>query len=447
VGVVDWSKAPDLFAVTLLTCAFASVGRRSQTPVSSLWLIGWIMIVLHFSASMFLPFPGIWGTLALIIALLSLIWAGFLFMWASVPFRKEQSSRWMHAVLMGTNTLYVCLLVANPAPVWILDLSAGLLGICPLAIAFATLRRFKSPLRWSTVCLYSALSIFLLLFQHRPDNGSTIALNAVLFTVYLGCCINFLYGYRRTTTGAFITLSGFLAWAAVFLVSPLMNTFLPRVRVENEVWNLPKYVVAVGMILLLLEKQIEHNKYLALHDELTGLPNRRLFQDRLASALERARRTGAQTALLLVDLDDFKRVNDTMGHHVGDLLLQHVGAIFSARVRRSDTVARTGGDEFCVILEDPISRGTAERVGYSLMQLIKQPLELGKHTVRIGASVGIAIFPEDASDVESLCIAADLRMYNVKHDSRSHVERGVPDVPSSIPTNNQQKQEGLQLTD
>ena len=168
----------------------------------------------------------------------------------------------------------------------------------------------------------------------------------MLFTIYFGCCLHFWYAYRRATTGAFITIAGFLAWAAVFVVAPGMNIFLPNLRLESEVWNLPKYVVAVGMILLLLEDQIEHNKYLALHDELTGLPNRRLFQDRLASALERARRTGSQTALLLVDLDQFKQVNDALGHHAGDQLLERVGRVFSARVRRSDTVARTGGDEF-----------------------------------------------------------------------------------------------------
>ena len=154
-----------------------------------------------------------------------------------------------------------------------------------------------------------------------------------------------------------------------------------------------------------------------LHDELTGLPNRRLFQDRLTNALERARRSGAQTALLLVDLDHFKKVNDTLGHHVGDLLLERVGTICTGRVRRSDTVARTGGDEFSVILEEPTCRVDAEHVSHSLIELLEEPLQLDDHTVRIGASVGIAIYPDDAADMESLCIAADLRMYENKHRS------------------------------
>jgi diguanylate cyclase (GGDEF)-like protein len=159
---------------------------------------------------------------------------------------------------------------------------------------------------------------------------------------------------------------------------------------------------------------------LALHDDLTGLPNRRLFQDRLSNALERARRTKTQTALLQVDLNRFKQVNDTLGHHIGDLVLQYVAALFSARVRRSDTVARTGGDEFSIILEEPTSRGSAVLVGKSLQQLLSEPLNVGQGiTVRIGASIGIAVFPDDAPNMDALCIAADRRMYDVKDGFRS----------------------------
>jgi diguanylate cyclase (GGDEF)-like protein len=91
--------------------------------------------------------------------------------------------------------------------------------------------------------------------------------------------------------------------------------------------------------------------------------------------------------------------------------------LFASRVRRSDTVARTGGDEFSVILEEPTSRKEAMHVGQSLIELLNEPLNCGEHTVRIGASVGIAIFPEDAREMQSLCIAADLKMYDAKHEA------------------------------
>jgi diguanylate cyclase (GGDEF)-like protein len=275
-------------------------------------------------------------------------------------------------------------------------------------------RKLNHPLRWTLVALYAGLSIFLLIFQRQPGSSDALGLDAVLFTVYFGCAIHFWYAYRRVTTGAFITISGFLAWASVFVIAPLMAAHWPAIQVESEVWNLPKYVVAVGMILLLLEDQIEHNRHLALHDYLTGLPNRRLFEDRLSGALERARRAEATAALLVIDLDRFKHVNDTLGHPVGDLLLKRVAQLFSGRVRRTDTVARTGGDEFSVILEEPTSRENAIQVGRSLMHILQEPLQLGKHTVQVGASIGMAIFPDDGADMESLCVAADARMYDEK---------------------------------
>jgi diguanylate cyclase (GGDEF)-like protein len=415
-------------AVALLACAFASVSRRSPTRVSGIWLTGWLMIVLHFAAFLFLGFPGIWGTLAAVIGLSALVWAGLLFMWASVPYRAQESSRWMLAALMVSNTLYITVLNVRPDSLWALNIAAGLVGTCPLLIALLAVRRFTHSLRWIMVSNYLGLSVFALAVQNKAG-GTDLALNAMLFIIYFNCCVHFFFGYRRGTTGAFITIAGFLAWSAVFVVSPIMTAFFSGVHVESEVWNLPKYVVAVGMILLLLEEQIEDNRHLALHDYLTGLPNRRLFQDRLSNALERARRTQTQAALLVLDLNRFKEVNDTQGHHIGDLLLQQVATRFSGRVRRSDTVARTGGDEFSVILEEPITREQAEGVGKALLQLLKEPIQLaGGKVARIGASVGVALFPEDADDPESLFIAADQKMYNSK---RIRPDAGADDPPAS----------------
>jgi diguanylate cyclase (GGDEF)-like protein len=426
VNVLDWTKLPDLGAVALLTCAFASVARHGQTPVSRLWLTGWLLIALHFAAFMFLTSPGVFGLLAADIGLASLTAAGVLFAYASIPYRKEPSSKWMLTSLLTANTIYICLINASPAADWALTPAALLFGGLPLGVAILASRGFQHFMRWILVVIYSSLSIFLIFVQHRPGNGSDLALNGVLFTVYLVCCLHFWFAYRRATAGAFIAIAGFLTWALVFVVAPSIAAFYPAVHIESEVWNLPKYVVAVGMILLLLEDQLEHNKYLALHDELTGLPNRRLFQDRLTVALERARRSNTKAALLVIDLDHFKQVNDTLGHHAGDLLLQQVGKLFLDRVRNCDTVARTGGDEFSVILEDAAGVESAHQVAQSLLRNLNQPLTVEGKTLRVGASIGVAIYPDDAAEMESLCIAADLRMYDEKNFTRGIREQAGP---------------------
>jgi diguanylate cyclase len=425
--LVNWSKLPDLAAVTALTCAFASVARRGQTSTSRHWLMGWVLIAVHFAAFIFLNTSGFWGILAADISIASLTSAGVIFMWASVPYRIERSSQWMLASLLTTNTLYVVLVgLDHPAP-WALDSAAILFGAAPLAIALGARRTFTHVLRWMVVGLYCLLSVFLLAFQHRPGNGLTLAVNAVLFAVYFGCCIHIWYSYRgRGSAGSLISIVGFLGWAAVFVLGPFAGAFAPGTPIDSEVWNLPKYVVAVGMILLLLEDQIEHNKYLALHDELTGLPNRRLFLDRLAISLERARRMESKAALLVIDLNHFKQVNDSLGHHAGDLLLRKVSEMFSSRVRRSDTVARTGGDEFSLILEEPTNRSNAKLVAKSLMEMLREPMQIGDHLVQVGASIGVSVFPDDAADIEALCIAADLRMYDTKNESRDAAIERLP---------------------
>jgi diguanylate cyclase (GGDEF)-like protein len=421
--LLDWSKLPDLVAVGLLAAAFASVARNSNTPVSKHWLTAWLLIVLHFFSFIFSPLPGKAGGIATFLGVLTLVWAGLLFTRASVPYRHERSSLTMLVMILGSYTFYLAVLMFG-GPAWTLNAGAILLGVGPLVVSVANLRRFQHPLRWATMGVHIALMFLLLAVQNRP-NGSDYALNAILFAVYFCAAFHFWYAFRRATAGAIISIAGFVLWANVFTVAPALAAWYPRLHLESEVWNLPKYIVAVGMILVLLEDQIAHNKHLALHDVLTGLPNRRLFQDRLSGALERARRTGTQIALLMIDLDRFKQVNDTMGHHVGDLLLQHVALQLSGRIRRSDTVARTGGDEFAVILEGPTSRSEAKHVGRSLLNLLEQPATLENRMVQVGASLGVAIFPEDAHDEEALCIYADLRMYDAKRGAQAMPPQGA----------------------
>ena len=154
----------------------------------------------------------------------------------------------------------------------------------------------------------------------------------------------------------------------------------------------------------------------AHHDTLTGLPNRLLFNDRLAQAISQARRSPSRFALLYLDLDRFKQVNDLLGHFVGDELLQAVANRIRKQVRESDTVARIGGDEFAVILPNIVKSEEAITVAKKIIKALTDPFLLCSHQqeVRIGTRTGIAIYPSDASDADELVKLADTAMYSAK---------------------------------
>ncbi len=154
----------------------------------------------------------------------------------------------------------------------------------------------------------------------------------------------------------------------------------------------------------------------ASHDPLTGLPNRALLEDRLSVARSVAQRMGAQVALIALDLDGFKQVNDTLGHAAGDVLLQQVTARLNATVRPADTVARYGGDEFMVVLHPPESAAAAVHVAQRMRQRLRAPAyAIGATEVRISASVGLTVVePDDDADVSVLLAAADRAMYRAK---------------------------------
>jgi diguanylate cyclase (GGDEF)-like protein len=153
--------------------------------------------------------------------------------------------------------------------------------------------------------------------------------------------------------------------------------------------------------------------YQAFHDTLTGLANRALFQDRFEQTMEAARRNGEPFALLLLDLNRFKEVNDLFGHHCGDLLLREVGRRLQQGLRASDTVARLGGDEFAVLLPATDERG-ANIAAAAIVAEFERPFSLEEHTVEVGTSVGIVVYPEHGDELDTLLRHADTSMYAAK---------------------------------
>jgi diguanylate cyclase (GGDEF)-like protein len=168
-----------------------------------------------------------------------------------------------------------------------------------------------------------------------------------------------------------------------------------------------------------LRRQAEENARLALHDQLTQLPNRALFHDRVEHALHSSARSGSVVALLLMDLDRFKEVNDTLGHHCGDLMLKELAARLTRLTRPGDTVARLGGDEFALLVPDvphpDMITGLAERITHAL----QEPVLVDGLPLEVEASVGISLYPDHGEDVETLLQRADVAMYVAK-ETRAH---------------------------
>jgi len=172
-----------------------------------------------------------------------------------------------------------------------------------------------------------------------------------------------------------------------------------------------------------VEERLSH---VAQFDAITGLPNRTLFHDRLAQAMARARRRKSALALIFLDLDGFKEINDTLGHKAGDRLLRAVGARLKHSLREGDTVARLGGDEFTVILEDLHDRDEATAVAQKVLGALAKPLTLEKQEFAVTASAGLTVYPEDSRSLETLLKNADTAMYYAKDGGKNNLQSYTP---------------------
>ena len=163
----------------------------------------------------------------------------------------------------------------------------------------------------------------------------------------------------------------------------------------------------------------ERIEYLASHDSLTNLPNREMFNGLLRRTIDAAERYQRQFAVLFIDLDRFKIINDSLGHDAGDMLLVEIGGRLRRALRSSDVVARLGGDEFVVILEETAERPEVERIAGELLSVLSQPVQLSGHECHTTASIGIAMYPSDGADMQTLTKNADMAMYLAKEDGKN----------------------------
>jgi diguanylate cyclase (GGDEF)-like protein len=214
------------------------------------------------------------------------------------------------------------------------------------------------------------------------------------------------------------------------LVSIVKDSGTERIELFSSVWPIA-LTSAVAIILVMsflyrslvdlvdeLEAREASAQHQALHDQLTGLANRALLEDRLSQALTRYRRSGEQVALLMLDLDRFKQVNDTLGHNAGDKLVAEVGERLRSLVRETDTVARIGGDEFAIVQVSPKGEADVRRLCERIISVIRQPFIIGDREARVGVSIGAVFASKDVAEASELMRKADITMYRAKAAGR-----------------------------
>ena len=413
---LNFNALPNLIALAILVGVFAAIARQHTNERVHFWLVGWALVLLR-SVVQFahVGYPH-WASIYLSIALNSLILASIAFVVSVAPKANTLRRQLVLSAVLGVPAL-----IYTNAMIWDVAARNFYYGVAAVALAgiLFLIGRWHSritPYVTGVSCAAVLLLGFLVwgIASGKQDYGVHVILAALNFFA-AGL---FWYHFRRSSAGVLTTVVGFVAWGISFPAGILLSSFAPSIHVEAEVWNIPKYLVAVGMIVTLLEDQIRQSSHLAYHDALTGLPNRRLLQDRLVQALAHADRAGNKVAVLLLDLDDFKEVNDNFGHRVGDAALQQVVTRLSSRMRASDTLARTGGDEFTIVSEVTEAPG-AETLVAALESALILPIKVEGRLVRTGVSIGYALYPDDGADPVALCAAADKAMYKSKRASRS----------------------------
>ncbi|MGB6609408.1 MAG: EAL domain-containing protein [Acidobacteriaceae bacterium] len=537
----------DILIIGLLVILFGSIYRRQTTVRVRFWLLGWCFILIHFGLLLYTP-AETWGASLMVAAAEGgLLLCGAAFALSSTLV-WEQGWRFAAPALLLSipPVLYITVVTLSSAPRVALLVGLGVVvqlsygavayrfgkGQQPAAASRAVVAR-----RWGAAILVaeSAWLAFLLL---KGQTGNSIY--PVLSEIFLLNALLYWEEFRRSTAGVLVGTFGLAAWGAVFPIALLMATLFPQVQVIGEMWNVPKYFVAFGMILTLLEEQkrqadarskeyrvlFENNphpmwifdtetlQFLAVndaavarygytekefrgmtlrdirpvdevgaveqvianmpetepvivsgpwthilrdgrriqvevsahtisfegkrarfslvqdvterqqlhhrlvhqahHDMLTGLPNRLLLLDRMEQALASAARRGKKAAVMCLDLDRFKQINDTYGHAVGDLCLKHVAERLKSRLRAEDTVARSGGEEFTVIVGDLVSAEDATRIVEDLLVALRKPLVADQYPIDLTASFGIAMYPDHGTDAAELWKNADAAMYRVK---------------------------------
>jgi diguanylate cyclase (GGDEF)-like protein len=404
---MNYSFLPDLLALMILIIILLLLRRRHPQGRADIWLLGLFFTLIEAMAHPFYPQSGLPPKTLHLIVMDCYLMGGVVFIWASggYPFTKNAELLYLalNAVpLLALTTLYG--LYVYSAIAFFACMGSGLV----IGVTSSLYLRHNSKYAILHVCGWLGMGYLI----HRAEYREAVYWS--LCCVYTIAAVNFQRRLARNSTGKLAIVTGFTIWALCLLLHPWIVTHRSYADIAGHIWNMQKSLISIGMILVMLEEQVSSNEWLALHDELTGLPNRRLFADRLSLAIERADRVRTRLALLILDLNGFKSINDTMGHQAGDQVLREVSSQLRKSVRASDTLARLGGDEFIIVATDLQEGQSADHFVEAVRSAMERPILVEGRSMIVSASLGMAVYPDDADDSIKLLRIADQRMYALK---------------------------------
>jgi diguanylate cyclase (GGDEF)-like protein len=405
---MNYAFLPDFFALAILIFILGIVRRRHSDPRADAWLIGLFFTLVEAGAHTLYARQGIPPRVLHIIVLDCYLMAGLVFNWAAsdqdLPWRGRLLSISLNGLTLLSITSIYGLNIRVPS-IYIPFIISGMV----VGVANSLLIRQDWRFAMAHIAGWTAMGVLV------SEGRIREAVYWSLACVYMIAALNFQKRLQRRSAGRLAIVTGFSIWALNFLLHPwIISTYPQYADIASHVWNMQKSLISIGMILVMLEEQVSNNEWLALHDELTGLPNRRLFAARLTNAIDYAERRNTNLAVVVVDVNDFKTINDSMGHLAGDQVLREVSASLRKNIRASDTVARLGGDEFIIVATDMSSESAVERFVKSLHNAIERPIMVNDQAMVVSASLGFSIYPRDAKDATKLLRVADQRMYALK---------------------------------
>lgn len=542
----------DVLIIGLLVVLFASIHHGHASRRTRFWLLGWLFVLIHFGFQMYGAANSRAVDAMAWAAMGALILCATCFALSSTLIQETGATLTLSAVLLTLPGMaYAGVLAFWDVPrMLLLAMAVAVQGAFTIVIlrigrgSVASQMRSRVARRWGILIAVGALAwmAWAILRAGRPE----VAVHAIGCELFLLNAVLYREDFRRATAGVMAAVLGLIAWGAMFPAALLVDWLAPNVTFSTELWNLPLYFVAFGMILTLLEEQkreaddryqeyrlmFEDNPhpmwifdtdtlrfltvndaatqrygyteaefrnmtlrdirppeevealeqtianmgdgenmvvsgpwthilrdgrriqvevsshsirfrgrkarfslaqdvterqqlhhrllYQAHHDMLTGLPNRLLLLDRMEQALAMAERHGKKAAVICLDLDRFKQINDTYGHTVGDLCLKQVAERLRTRLRAIDTVARSGGEEFAAVVSDLACVADAEKVVNDLLSALRKPLLVDQYPIDLTASFGVAIYPDHGTDAAGLWRSADAAMYRVKRSGGNH---------------------------